>query len=116
MPSRRAQVRSASDFLNFTTVLATVINRYGVVFWRPGDHFDYSNIGYGVLDRVVSDVATESYRISCKRIFSCRSACASARWTKLRKSLRITEWITNPCPRTKRLRKAHPRLPAALIR
>ncbi len=38
-----------------------MINRYGVVFWRPGDHFDYSNLGYGVLDRVVSDVASESY-------------------------------------------------------
>jgi CubicO group peptidase (beta-lactamase class C family) len=37
------------------------IRRYGIVFWRPGDHFDYSNIGYAVLGRAVERVSGKSY-------------------------------------------------------
>ncbi|MGA8230840.1 MAG: serine hydrolase domain-containing protein, partial [Candidatus Acidiferrales bacterium] len=36
------------------------IERYGVVFWPPGDHFDYSNLGYGVLGQVISNVSGQS--------------------------------------------------------
>lgn len=35
----------------------TAISRYGVLFWPAGDHFDYSNIGYGVLAKLVEDVS-----------------------------------------------------------
>lgn len=37
------------------------IERYGILFWPPGDHFDYSNLGYGILGDVVSRVSGESY-------------------------------------------------------
>jgi CubicO group peptidase (beta-lactamase class C family) len=37
------------------------IQRYGIVFWQPGDHFDYSNLGYGILGTVVSRVSGRSY-------------------------------------------------------
>jgi CubicO group peptidase (beta-lactamase class C family) len=29
------------------------IERYGIVFWHPGDRFDYSNLDYGVLGEVL---------------------------------------------------------------
>lgn len=38
-----------------STIVA--IERHGIVFWPPGDHFDYSNIGYGVLGAVVSEAS-----------------------------------------------------------
>ena len=39
----------------------TAIRRYGVLFWPPGDHFDYSNLGYGILGEVVSHVSKKPY-------------------------------------------------------
>lgn len=41
--------------------LDTAIRRYGILFWPPGDHFDYSNLGYGILGEVVSRVSKKSY-------------------------------------------------------
>jgi CubicO group peptidase (beta-lactamase class C family) len=35
----------------------TAISRHGIVVWQPGDHFDYSNLGFGVLGTVISDVS-----------------------------------------------------------
>ena len=37
------------------------IQRYGIIFWEPGDHFDYSNLGYGILGKVISDVSNKSF-------------------------------------------------------
>jgi CubicO group peptidase (beta-lactamase class C family) len=37
------------------------IRRYGVLFWPPGDHFDYSNLGYGILGEVVARVSGKEY-------------------------------------------------------
>ena len=37
------------------------IERYGILFWPPGDHFDYSNLGYGILDEVVAHASGKSY-------------------------------------------------------
>jgi CubicO group peptidase (beta-lactamase class C family) len=37
------------------------IERYGVVFWPPGERFDYSNLGYGVLGQVISNVSGHSF-------------------------------------------------------
>ena len=37
------------------------IRRYGILFWRPGDHFDYSNLGYGILGEAVSRMSGKSY-------------------------------------------------------
>ncbi|HMG75426.1 MAG TPA: serine hydrolase domain-containing protein [Pyrinomonadaceae bacterium] len=37
------------------------IQRYGVIFWRPGDHFDYSNLGYGILGEAVGRTSGKSY-------------------------------------------------------
>ena len=38
-----------------------MIQRYGVLIWRPGERFDYSNLGYGVLSEVVRHVSREPY-------------------------------------------------------
>lgn len=37
-----------------------VMKRYAIILSPPG-HFDYSNLGYGVLDRVIRDVSGVSY-------------------------------------------------------
>lgn len=37
------------------------IKRYGILFWRPGDHFDYSNLGYGILGEVIGRTSGKSY-------------------------------------------------------
>jgi CubicO group peptidase (beta-lactamase class C family) len=37
------------------------IHRYGVLFWPPGEHFDYSNLGFKILDDVVARVSGNSY-------------------------------------------------------
>ena len=37
------------------------IQRYGVIFWPPGDHFDYSNLGYGILGEAVERTSGKSY-------------------------------------------------------
>lgn len=39
-----------------------VLRRYGVVFWRPGERYDYSNLGYGVLGRIIADVTGRSFQ------------------------------------------------------
>lgn len=36
------------------------IERYGIVFWRPGDRFDYSNLDYGILGEVIERTSGES--------------------------------------------------------
>jgi CubicO group peptidase (beta-lactamase class C family) len=38
-----------------------VIRRYGVLVWPPGDHFDYSNLGYGILGEVIARVSGKSF-------------------------------------------------------
>ncbi|UWZ86972.1 alpha/beta fold hydrolase [Occallatibacter riparius] len=40
------------------TDAADLIQRYGVIVWRPGDQFDYSNADYGILGEVIA----HSYR------------------------------------------------------
>lgn len=37
------------------------IGRYGILFWPPGDHFDYSNLGYGILGEAIRQVSGKSY-------------------------------------------------------
>jgi hypothetical protein len=37
------------------------IKRYGILFWRPGDHFDYSNLGYGILGEAIQGASGKSY-------------------------------------------------------
>ena len=37
------------------------IQRYGVIFWPPGERYDYSNIGYKILDEAVARVSGASY-------------------------------------------------------
>jgi CubicO group peptidase (beta-lactamase class C family) len=37
------------------------IGRYGILFWRPGDHFDYSNLGYGILGEAIGRVSGKNY-------------------------------------------------------
>lgn len=38
-----------------------MIRRFGVLIWRPGERFDYSNLGYGVLGDVIRHVAGMKY-------------------------------------------------------
>src|ERR1043166_7637582 len=37
------------------------IRRYGIVFTRPGETFDYSNLGYGVLGQIITDVSGRGF-------------------------------------------------------
>jgi CubicO group peptidase (beta-lactamase class C family) len=37
-----------------------IIRRYGIIFWQPGEHFDYSNLGYGILGEIVANVSKRS--------------------------------------------------------
>jgi len=37
------------------------IRRYGILTFRPGDRYQYSNIGYGILDHVIQSVFGLSY-------------------------------------------------------
>jgi CubicO group peptidase (beta-lactamase class C family) len=41
---------------------AETIRRYGIVFRRPGDQFDYSNLGFGVLGQIIGDVSGRSFQ------------------------------------------------------
>jgi len=41
--------------------LNEAIERYGVLFSPPGDHFDYSNLGFGILGEVVARASGKSY-------------------------------------------------------
>jgi len=38
-----------------------MIRRYGVLFWPPGEHFDYSNLGPIILEEVIAGVSGQSY-------------------------------------------------------
>jgi hypothetical protein len=38
-----------------------MIRRYGVIFWKPGTRFDYSNLGYGVLSAVIEHVSKKRF-------------------------------------------------------
>lgn len=40
---------------------AETIRRYGIVFRRPGEQFDYSNLGFGVLGQIIADVSGRSF-------------------------------------------------------
>jgi len=41
--------------------LDEAIERYGILFWPPGERFDYSNLGYGILGEVVGHASGKSY-------------------------------------------------------
>jgi CubicO group peptidase (beta-lactamase class C family) len=51
----------ALDDAECRTSINTAIERYGVIFSPPGDHFDYSNLGYGILGDVISRVSGKTY-------------------------------------------------------
>jgi CubicO group peptidase (beta-lactamase class C family) len=39
----------------------TTISRYGILVNPPGDVYQYSNLGYGILDHIISRVSRQSY-------------------------------------------------------
>jgi CubicO group peptidase (beta-lactamase class C family) len=41
---------------------AETIRRYGIVFRQPGDRFDYSNLGFGILGQIIADVSGRSFQ------------------------------------------------------
>jgi CubicO group peptidase (beta-lactamase class C family) len=41
--------------------LDTVIDRFGVIVRPPGENFDYSNLGYGILGEVIARTSKQSY-------------------------------------------------------
>lgn len=41
---------------------AETIRRYAIVFRRPGDQFDYSNLGFGVLGQIIAGVSGRSFQ------------------------------------------------------
>lgn len=47
-----------------------LIRRYGVIVWKPGDHFDYSNADYGILGEVVAHSSRERLsEVMKKKVF-----------------------------------------------
>jgi CubicO group peptidase (beta-lactamase class C family) len=38
-----------------------MVRRFGVLIWQPGERFDYSNLGYGVLGDVIQHVSGMTY-------------------------------------------------------
>jgi Beta-lactamase len=45
-----------------TTGRTETIRRYGIVFTRPGETFDYSNLGFGILGQIIADVSGRSFQ------------------------------------------------------
>jgi len=39
----------------------TMLKHYGVLFWKPGSRFDYSNLGYGVLSAAIEHVSGKRF-------------------------------------------------------
>lgn len=50
-----------ADQTNCRISAEETIGRYGILFWPPGDHFDYSNLGYGILGEAIRQVSGKSY-------------------------------------------------------
>ena len=50
------------------TATAAAIRRYGVVVWSPGERFDYSNLGYGILGQAVEDASNVPFGAALKSI------------------------------------------------
>jgi len=50
-----------TDQTNYHISPDETIKRYGILFWRPGDHFDYSNLGYGILGEAIRGASGKSY-------------------------------------------------------
>lgn len=46
----------------------TAIQRYGVAVWKPGEMFDYSNLGYGVLGEVVAQTSGANLDTALRRL------------------------------------------------
>ena len=46
----------------------TVITRYGVLMFPPGEHFDYTNLGFGVLGEIVANVTGMSFGSALRQI------------------------------------------------
>jgi CubicO group peptidase (beta-lactamase class C family) len=46
----------------------TAIRRYGVAVWPPGEQFDYSNLGYGVLGEVVAQTSRTNLATALRRL------------------------------------------------
>lgn len=41
--------------------MAESINRYGVIVYEPGAHYQYANFGYGVLDEIIANASGMTY-------------------------------------------------------
>ena len=39
-----------------------IIRRYGIVFSRPGERYDYSNLNFGVIGQIIADVSGHSFQ------------------------------------------------------
>jgi CubicO group peptidase (beta-lactamase class C family) len=39
-----------------------VVRRYGIVFWRPGERYDYSNLSFGVIGQIIANVSGRSFQ------------------------------------------------------
>jgi CubicO group peptidase (beta-lactamase class C family) len=74
------------DESNCDTSFDTMLQHYGVVIWEPGKHFDYSNLGYGVLSAGIAHMTGKTY--------------ADFLENELFKPLMMTECSVNPRPGT----------------
>ena len=46
----------------------TVIARYGLLMFPPGEHFDYTNLGFGVLGEIVSEVSRQPLQSALRQL------------------------------------------------
>jgi len=53
-----------------STDVAREIRDYGILFWPPGEIFEYSNLGYGILGKAIADVTGEPFgRLMTRQVF-----------------------------------------------
>ena len=38
-----------------------IVRRYGIVFWRPGERYDYSNLSFGVIGQIIANVSGRTF-------------------------------------------------------
>lgn len=47
--------------------LKDTIERHGIIFWKPGTRFDYSNLGFGILSFAIAKVSGSSFEKAVRR-------------------------------------------------
>jgi len=52
-----------ADSARFARPMGEVIARYGIIVYPPGERFEYSNLGYGLIDHVIARVGGTTFPV-----------------------------------------------------